>query len=125
MPNYPPLPVMQCDTNCGECCGVVPCTDAEFSAIAEFSKLRGIKPTKQGLTCPWYQGGCCVVHEVRPALCRLFGHVPSMQCSKGYNVNIGQGLVRKWDKKIVGATRLLHEVIEGWSIDNELKKLQR
>lgn len=118
MPKYPSLPVMQCDTNCGECCGPVMATEGEFTAIEQYAAKNGLSPVKQGLTCPWYQGGQCTVHEVRPALCRLFGHSPRMNCPHGYNVNIGGTLLRKWNEKVGGASRFLHEAIEGWTVED-------
>ncbi len=113
---YPPLPVMQCDPGCGECCGPVICTQGEFEAVVNYAADHGIAPLDQGLTCPWYQQGKCAVHDVRPALCHLFGHVDNMECCKGYNVNIQGTLLRKWNDKMKGASRLLHEVIVGWTV---------
>lgn len=85
--------------------------------MANYAAEHAIEPRDQGLTCPWYQDGCCAVHPVRPALCRLFGHVPQMTCCNGHNVNIGGALLRKWHEKIKGSTRWLHEVIPGWTVD--------
>lgn len=112
VPKYPQLPVMQCDAGCGECCGVVPCTQGEFEAVSNYAAANGIEPVRQGVTCPWYQQGVCKVHEVRPSLCRLFGHVPEMECSRGYNVNIQGTLLRKWKEKMIRSSRLLHEVLD-------------
>ena len=125
MSKYPPLPVMQCDTNCGACCGVVPCTEGEYTAVAEYAASHGLEPVRQGMTCPWYQGGSCAVHEVRPAICRLFGHVEDMECPRGYNNNIPGPLRRKWDSRTKNSERFLHEIFPGWTIDglgNALKK---
>lgn len=44
---YPVLPVMQCDPNCGECCGPATCTEGEFQAVANFAAERGLTPIKQ------------------------------------------------------------------------------
>lgn len=117
MAKYPPLPVMQCDPNCGECCGVVPCTQGEFVAVEAYAMENGLTPVAQGLTCPWYQNGGCAVHPVRPAVCRLFGHVPQLECPRGYNVNVGGTLKRKWDEKVQGATKFLHQALDGWSVE--------
>lgn len=124
MPKYPSLPVMQCDSNCGDCCGPVSATEGEFATIEQYASEHGLTPARQGLTCPWYQRGECAVHEVRPALCRLFGHTPKMACPRGYNVNISGTLLRKWNTKVSGGARLLHEAIEGWTFE-DLKTADR
>ena len=121
---YPPLPVMQCDPGCGECCGPVICTQGEFEAIATYAITHSIVPLDQGVTCPWYQGGQCTVHEARPALCRLFGHVPRLECCKGYNVNISGTLLRKWNDKVKHGSRWLHEAITGWTPERLLADLK-
>lgn len=117
MSKYPPLPIMQCDTNCGACCGVVPCTEGEYTAVAAYAQERGIEPLRQGMTCPWYQGGSCAVHPVRPAVCRLFGHTEDMECPRGYNVNLPGPLLRRWAGRVAGASRYLHEIFPGWSLE--------
>lgn len=113
---YPSLPVMQCDDNCGECCGPVPCTETEFSRVVAYAREHGIQPRDQGITCPWYQQGICQVHPVRPALCRLFGHDPKMNCPHGYNVNLTGRQLTKWQRSIGQCTRMLHEAIPGWDL---------
>lgn len=118
MPKYLALPVMRCDTNCGLCCGVVACTQGEYDAVDAYALQHGLSPITQGLTCPWYQAGQCAVHEVRPAVCRLFGHTERLECPKGYNVNVGGVLLRKYNARIKSATRVLHEAIAGWSVDS-------
>lgn len=124
MPKYPPLPTMQCDPNCGECCGPVNCTEGEYQAITEYASNHGIEPVDQGITCPWYQDGVCKVHPVRPAICRMFGHVERLRCCKGYNVNMSSALVRKWHAKLKNATRWLHESLEGWTPDRLIHDLE-
>lgn len=83
------LPVMQCDPNCGACCGPVLCSEAEYQTVAKHVREQGIVPKRQGPdVCPFYQEGTCAVYEARPFPCRLFGHVEGMNCCKGYNVNV-------------------------------------
>jgi len=93
--SLPVLPPMRCDDGCGECCGPVPASPQEYETVVAYARERGIQPLNQGLTCPWYQGGRCAVHEVRPTLCRLFGHVPQMQCSRGHNRNVSREVARE------------------------------
>jgi Fe-S-cluster containining protein len=67
----------------------------EMAAIEEFVIESGIKPLPQGITCPFFQAGSCAIYEVRPFVCRFFGHTPRMQCVKGYNVNVNPKRERK------------------------------
>jgi uncharacterized protein len=82
------LPSMRCDDGCGECCGPVHCRQDEFDRIVAYAAENGITPKRQGLRCPFFQGGKCSVHPVRPFICRLFGHSQQMVCPRGYSVLI-------------------------------------
>lgn len=67
---------------CGECCGPVACTRAEWEAIAAYIRANGVLPVaRDGLAC-MLQGGdkFCMVYPVRPTLCRMHGHVAKMPC---------------------------------------------
>lgn len=107
------LPVMQCDDGCGECCGIVPATQKEFDRVMDYAAEHGIKPAHQGKTCPWFQEGRCTVYEVRPLVCRLFGHTRLMTCPRGYNVNIPDRKVRRAVERQGRADRVLHEALPG------------
>lgn len=89
------IPEMQCDENCGLCCGAVFCTQSEYEAIKEYIATNNIIPVKNGITCPFYQNGKCSIYDVRPLVCRLYGHVDMMICPKGYNVNISAEIENK------------------------------
>ena len=125
----PVLPSMQCDDGCGACCGIVPASRAEYDAITQFAKRKGLMPVAQSHTCPWYQGGKCSVYEVRPTMCKVFGHVPEMSCIKGYNRNVSAKIVRNMitDSKARKDTVLLHQSLVDFrvsaSIDEVLGKL--
>ncbi len=106
------LPVMQCDERCGECCGIVPVTHDEYGAVRRYIRKNGITPIDQGVTCPLYHGGKCTVYEVRPMVCRLFGHVPSLTCPKGYNTNIKPEAEERIRSKYGKPTRLLHDLLK-------------
>lgn len=82
------LPVMRCDTGCGECCGLAPSTEQEYQRVVKYARDNLVFPMEQGVTCPFYQGGKCKVHPVRPLICRVFGHTEKMKCSRGYNVDL-------------------------------------
>lgn len=123
LPMLPPLPEMQCDIGCGKCCGPVPASPKEYMAIAVYSKMHGITPKRNGVTCPFYQEGQCAVHEVRPGICRIFGHSENLECPQGYNVNVEEDIIREY----VYATgnpdkaQLLHHMLidQGMATDME------
>lgn len=110
------LPVMQCDSNCGECCGPVLCSEEEYQAVASHIRKHKITAHRNGPDrCPFYQNGTCAVYEVRPLPCRLFGHIEGMTCCKGYNVNIS----KKQERRLMASytaergMRALHEIAYG------------
>ena len=82
------LPQMRCDPDCGECCGIVACSPHDYRKLATYAKTKGIKPVRQGSTCPWFQKGTCAVYPARPFACRMFGHCERMKCPRGYNVDV-------------------------------------
>jgi Fe-S-cluster containining protein len=113
----PVIPAMKCDDGCGECCGVVPVTEAEYETIATYVASHDIKPREQGLTCPFWQDGRCAVYDVRPLLCKLFGHTPGMTCSHGHNVNMRERDVRRMLKDAYNSEnepRVLHEMVPSY-----------
>lgn len=93
------LPVMQCDSGCGRCCGPALCTKFEFHKIKEFIRDNDITPKRQGITCPLYIDGTCSVYAVRPMICKLFGHSEKLVCCNGHNVNIHRDDERKMMRK--------------------------
>ena len=113
-----PLPTMQCDDDCGECCGVILCKPHEYDAVVKYASENGISPVRQGLGCPWYQGGKCSVYPVRPWICRTYGHFANrhMTCPRGYNVNVSPMIEKMLAKEYMRTklTRCLHEVLPDW-----------
>jgi Fe-S-cluster containining protein len=89
------------------------CKEHEYRDVKQYAAAHGIRPKEQGLTCPWYDGRC-TVYDVRPFVCRMFGHVPEMNCPRGYNVNISASAERR-AKRDYGASRgterMLHEIL--------------
>lgn len=109
--HLPTLPPMRCDDGCGDCCGAVPATAAERARVETYARTHGIEPRRQGITCPWYDGKRCAVYTVRPLVCVAMGHVPRLECSRGYNRNVP---ARAVDKAFVAngrPTTLLHHVL--------------
>lgn len=92
---------MRCDHGCGECCGVVACSKAEYATIEKVVKAKGIRPVRQGTTCPLYIDGQCSIYEARPLACRLYGHVKDMACPRGYNVNVTREVEREYSRLMV------------------------
>lgn len=106
------LPAMRCDIGCGKCCGPVGASPAEFEQISEYVRANGITPLRQGKTCPMFQAGGCAIYPVRPAVCRLYGHVPEMRCPIGYNVNIpataAERILTRYARTMPPGPRFLH-----------------
>lgn len=110
------LPKMRCDDGCGDCCGPIIVSQFEYVHVVSYAKTHGIEPKDNGiLRCPWFQDGRCAVHAARPAVCRIFGHVEDMQCSRGYNTNTSSEVAEQVYGPYVRMTekhsRFLHEVL--------------
>lgn len=121
--SLPQLPTMKCDRGCGDCCGIVLCSRAEFQAVSNVVKMQGIVPVRQGSKCPLYIDGKCSVYHARPLTCRLFGHVDKLKCSRGYNANASWFDVLDWNAAIKKSGKkpvFLHELV--YSIE-EIKSL--
>ncbi len=122
------LPPMRCDAGCDLCCSdVVPVSEAELERVLYYANERGIAPqTERPEMCVWYQGGRCAVHEVRPLMCQLYGHIdhPSLTCFKdpSYNTNVGSlppPEVYEQKAALGPSVRYLHEVIDAALPDPE------
>jgi hypothetical protein len=107
----PEFPPMRCDVGCGECCGPAPVTKTEFDRVVEYVIKHKIVPKDQGLTCPLYLDGKCSVYEVRPLVCRAFGHVDGMDCDRGYNTNLPTEVVNARLLANGEVDHVLHEVL--------------
>lgn len=110
------LPPMKCDKGCTECCTFAPSSGGDFESVKKYAERNGITPLRQGLRCPFYQNGACAVYPARPLICRLYGHVPGMECPRGYNVNVTLTVERKirirgGADEIVTGMRMLHELV--------------
>jgi Fe-S-cluster containining protein len=111
------IPSMRCDDGCGECCGVVPATEAEFRRIQQFADEHGVVPAPSlDGTCPFFQNGGCSIYSVRPLICDLFGHAadPLMTCPRGYNVNVPVEEIVHRLRANGPTTHVLHELAPNW-----------
>lgn len=97
--------------NCGECCGPIPISKAEFEAISK--AIRGMPPEKRealkaqarsDLTCILHdtESKACSVYEARPEICRMFGHYKGLACHKNYSTATGS--VTEGKKRLKDAT---------------------
>jgi Fe-S-cluster containining protein len=107
----PILPPMRCDDGCGACCGPAPITSAELEELRDYVLRNNIPIQDQGITCPAYLNGRCAVYEVRPMVCRLFGHVEGLACERGYNTNIPEEQVGRFLNGRGEATHVTHELL--------------
>lgn len=108
----PEFPPMRCDVGCGDCCGPAPASAAEFAQVVAYVREHKIVPKDQGLTCPLYLDGKCSVYAVRPLICRAFGHVEGLACSRGYNTNVANESALDARLRANGeAAHLIHEVL--------------
>ncbi len=107
----PEFPPMRCDDGCGECCGPAPATRAELDRVVAYIREHGITPKDQGITCPLYLDGKCSVYAVRPLICRAFGHVDGLDCSRGYNTNVDSEELNSKLRAAGAGAHLIHEVL--------------
>lgn len=115
--SLPILPAMQCDSDCGDCCQSFAIPEADYQKIRRYVKTHNIKmanrpddPTR----CPFHYNDTCNIYDVRPEICRIFGHLPTLKCSRDYNVNVDSETAIQIDKAMKSrgvATRLLHELL--------------
>jgi Fe-S-cluster containining protein len=72
------IPSIKCDRNCHKCCGAHPWFPVEALNIRKFMFEHEIEErfAKNLLAmCPYITEDGCLIHPVRPILCRLFGVV--------------------------------------------------
>jgi len=85
---YAKLPTIECKGLCHGCCGPIAMTRLEWkrikSTVGKSDKEIGPLKGEQGLTCPLLSDDHkCLVYQVRPLICRLWGLVKEMKCPHG------------------------------------------
>jgi hypothetical protein len=81
---YARIPGMNCKGLCQECCGSIGLTRLEQDRIQQRHGLRLPLMAVFEDQCPALdRAGRCTVYNDRPAVCRLWGAVPSMTCPHG------------------------------------------
>lgn len=68
---------MTCTGACDEVCGSIAMSRGEFGHL---TKVTGKKPQMIGDRCNYLTKDGCAAYDDRPAVCRLFGGVETMQC---------------------------------------------
>jgi Fe-S-cluster containining protein len=101
----------------------VPASREEYAGVLHLAKVKGVTPVLQGISCPFYQKGRCQVHEARPTMCRVFGHVKEMPCIKGYNVNVKPEIVAEMigQSGAYGNAVLLHQALVDMGVCESLE----
>lgn len=76
--------------NCGVCCGVIPVSRDELKNIRIYLQfhpfvLQYAAAHAGQVTCPFRDNAKqrCLIYEIRPIICRLFGVAKGMNCPNG------------------------------------------
>jgi Fe-S-cluster containining protein len=65
------------------CCTLVMARPAEAKAIRHYAREHGVSwQQHEGIRCGFLQDGQCAVYPVRPWVCRAFGVVQQLPCSR-------------------------------------------
>ena len=78
-------------TNCGKCCGPILMGEREYKLIKEYCIKNNIKPIYYlDDTCFFRdeKNKKCLIYEVRPVICKLFGVTKGMECINGNTCEI-------------------------------------
>ena len=87
---YARIPAVRCQGRCQESCGPIAMSHEEDErlrarGITVPSMVDTVRAMEEGeeYWCPALRDGACTVHDVRPAICRLWGATRSMPCPHG------------------------------------------
>jgi Fe-S-cluster containining protein len=101
--------------NCGECCGIVPISIKEYETIKNYCIGNNIKPLQKQtfFDCMFRDNkkGLCLIYDVRPTICKLFGVTKGMDCDNGNSNNIdGRSFLD--NKDAMGMIKLYKELMK-------------
>lgn len=79
---YAGLPVVACQRKCQDACGPVLMSREEAKRIRD---RLGYEPRPRAdLQCPMLgEDGACMVYDIRPLVCRLYGSAEGLPCPHG------------------------------------------
>jgi hypothetical protein len=80
---YAKIPKFKCIPNCHDCCGPVPIVPEEALKLQLNVKSQTIPFNIGNLKCDYESNKGCKIYDNRPFLCRLYGTVSSLKCTKG------------------------------------------
>ncbi len=94
---YAQIPDFECK-HCHKCCGPIIWFKPEEIIIRDYMKNHDIEHVvwsteefvKHDMRCPYLKNDRCVIHPVRPIVCRLQGNVPELLCTQNKNNFIPQ-----------------------------------
>lgn len=65
------------------CCTIVRARPEEAKRIRHYAREHGVQwQQNEGITCGFLQDGQCAIYPVRPWVCRAFGVVKQLPCSR-------------------------------------------
>ncbi|MGL5713374.1 MAG: YkgJ family cysteine cluster protein [Paraclostridium sp.] len=111
-------PHLNCN-NCGGCCGPVPISEREYKLIYDYCIENNVVPILylEDYTCPFRDNKkkVCLIYEVRPTICKLFGVSEGMECDNGntYNMNGYKYILKDPNKDLNGMNKLVADLVKG------------
>ena len=83
---YAALPQIQCQRECWRACGPISMSYVEADRIVEHVAAHPLRLAMEtgGELCPALSAmGGCMIYEVRPLICRLYGLIKALHCPHG------------------------------------------
>lgn len=104
--------------NCGECCGPVPISQAEYVRILKYCTDNKIKPIENSIfECIFRdnKNKICLIYPVRPSLCKIFGVAKDMECVNGntYEIDMIDYINKDGVKNLKNLVKLKKELTKG------------
>lgn len=85
------IPEVACTGKCAPYCTAIAMSEEELGIVRERipsfpdaqTGLDRLAEDPEGYKCPALQLGRCIIHDVRPTVCRLFGNAERLPCPEG------------------------------------------